>query len=60
MEQDKSLLDERCVSLLLLLDHQELRDRLEGGPPRDAKKSATFVRRKLTDALGNVVGDQIG
>jgi hypothetical protein len=29
MEQDKSLLDERCVSLLLLFDHQELRGRLD-------------------------------
>ena len=60
MEEDKSLLDERCVSLLLLFDHQELRSRLEGGTPRDAKKSATFVRRELPDALGNVVGDRIG
>ena len=54
------MLDERCVSLLLLFDHQELRGRLEGGTPRDAKKSATFSRRELTDALGNVVGDRIG
>ena len=60
MEEDKSLLDERCVSLLLLFDHQELRGRLEGGAPRDAKESATFVRCELTDALGNVVGDGVG